>query len=683
MKTLLFALALAAASTLASAQGTIQFPSIRIEYCPGASAAAPGTLRFGIFAGTSPSPGSLFNVGPLGVNTAAGFIGWSGPAPFPLPPFAPGSVVFVQVRGWESRFGLDWETGRQEGLYGETAIFAVVLGSTSGPGTVVTGLNRIVMCSAPPIPCSTPTVVPIVQQAYLKASNIHADDQFGTSVAISGDLMVAGAPLEDSSAGADSGAAYVFVRSGSSWGPPVQLKAPNPGAGDKFGSSVAIYGNTVVVGAAGEDSSATGVGGDQGNNSALNSGAAYVFVRNGMNWPYQAYLKASNTGADDQFGFSVAVSGNTVVVGAPGEDSNGSQADNSAPAAGAAYVFAWDGTKWSQQAYLKASNRESSDEFGTSVAVSENTVVVGSPGEDSNATGVEGSQASNSAPGAGAAYVFVWSGTAWNQQAYLKASNTGSSDEFGTSVAISWDTIVVGARGEDSNAKGVNGNQSNNSAAESGAAYVFTRNVTTWTQQAYLKGCNTGANDFFGRSVAVSADTVVVGAHLEDSSATGIGGNASDNGAADSGAAYVFVRTGTSWTQQTYLKASNTGGADNFAYSVGLSAGSLVVGATGEASSDGRQNDNGALKSGAAYAFANLGLPPPKPEVEITGSMAMICWPRPGTGLVLLQTRDLTPPVTWTPVPPPYVTNATEICVSVTVPSGVDYRFFKLCLCLP
>ncbi|MES2469413.1 MAG: FG-GAP repeat protein, partial [Verrucomicrobiota bacterium] len=223
----------------------------------------------------------------------------------------------------------------------------------------------------------------------------------------------------------------------------------------------------------------------------------------------QAYLKASNTGGSnpgqpDNFGFSVAVSGDTVIVGAPGEDSkatgiNGNPADDSGPDSGAAYLFTRSGTMWTQQAYLKAGNTAAGDQFGLSVAVSGNTVVVGA------------NLADNSALDAGAAYVFTRNGTEWTQQAYLKAGNTGQDDLFGSSVAVSGDTVVIGAAGEDSNAIGVNGNQADNSATYSGAAYVFARNGAAWTQQAYLKAGNTGEDDLFGSSVAVSGDTVVIG----------------------------------------------------------------------------------------------------------------------------------------------------------------------------
>jgi hypothetical protein len=393
------------------------------------------------------------------------------------------------------------------------------------------------------------------------------------------------------------------------------LKASNTGANDFFGAAVAISGDTVVVGAYGEDSAAAGVNGNQANNSAVDSGAAYVFVRSGNTWTEQAYLKASNTGANDLFGASVAISGNTVVVGAYGEDSaasgvNGNQADNSAFDSGAAYVFVRSGSTWTQQAYLKASNTGANDFFGASVAIAGDTVVVGALFEDSAASGINGNQADNSAVGAGAAYVFVRTGSAWTHQAYLKASNTGANDVFGA-VAISGNTVVVGAYAEDSAASGVNGDQASNGAIDSGAAYVFVRSGSTWTQQAYLKASNPESGDHFGISVAISGDTVVVGAYGEDGAASGVNGNQASNGAVDSGAAYVFVRSGSTWTHQAYLKASNPGAADFFGGSVAISGDTAVVGAFEEDSAatgvNGDQASNGAIDSGAAYVFVRSG----------------------------------------------------------------------------
>ncbi|MBN8460275.1 MAG: IPT/TIG domain-containing protein [Verrucomicrobia bacterium] len=406
------------------------------------------------------------------------------------------------------------------------------------------------------------------------------------------------------------------------------LKASNTGYSDRFGYAVAIDGDTAVVGAPYENSNATGVNGNQADNSAPSSGAVYVFVRTGGVWSQQAYLKAENTGSEDLFGSAVAVSGDTVVVGAWQEDSNatgvnGNQSDNSAPNSGAVYVFTRTAGVWSQQAYLKASNSAAGDRFGISVDVDGDTIAVGASQEDSNATGVGGNQADNSATNSGAAYIFARSGGVWTQQAYVKASNTGASDFFGGSVAVSADTLVVGAINESSNATGVNGSQGDHISTQyAGAAYVFTRSGGVWSQQAYLKAGNTGANDNFGISVDVDGDTAVVGANREAGNATGVNapltggsGTQSDNSAQDCGAAYVFTRSSGTWSQQAYLKASNTGAYDSFGLSVAVDGDTLVVGAPYESANatgvnaplsggSGTQADNSATYAGAAYMFA-------------------------------------------------------------------------------
>ncbi|HWO19525.1 MAG TPA: FG-GAP repeat protein, partial [Kofleriaceae bacterium] len=190
--------------------------------------------------------------------------------------------------------------------------------------------------------------------------------------------------------------------------------------------------------------------------------------------------------------------------------------------------------------YGKASNTGAGDGFGFSVALSGDTLAVGALCEDSAATGVDGNQADNSASSAGAAYVFVRSGTTWTQQACVKASNTGAGDQFGTPVALSGDTLAVGARSEASAATGVNGNQADNSASGAGAVYVFVRSGATWMQRAYVKASNPGADGYFGYSAALSGDTLAVGAYGEASAATGVNGNQADNRASGAGAVYVF-----------------------------------------------------------------------------------------------------------------------------------------------
>ncbi len=468
------------------------------------------------------------------------------------------------------------------------------------------------------------TIDPIAEQAYLKASNTDAEDAFGSSVAVYGDTVVVGAPHEASSAtgvngnqsdnsAAYSGAAYVFVRDGSVWNQQAYLKSSNTDASDQFGFSVSISGNTVVVGAIFEASNATGVDGDQSNNSVLYAGAAYVFVRSGRTWSQQAYLKASNPGIGDTFGWSVAVSGDTAVVGAIFESSkskgvNGDQNNNGASSSGAAYAFVRIGTSWSQQAYLKASNTFANNVFGGSVGVAGDTVVVGSGGESSDATGVNGNETNFGAYESGAAYVFVRTGVAWHQQAYMKASNTEAYDGFGGSVSISGDTVVVGAGNEESNATGVNGGQNNNGAPGSGAAYVFVRSGTTWSQQAYLKASNTDSDDRFGWQVSISGDTLVVGAVFEASNTRSVNGDQGDNSAYHAGAAYVFARSGTTWSQQAYLKASNAGGGDTFGDWTAVSGDTVVVGASNEDSNstgvNGDQYDNSARSAGSVYVFS-------------------------------------------------------------------------------
>ena len=175
------------------------------------------------------------------------------------------------------------------------------------------------------------------------------------------------------------------------------------------------------------------------------------------------------------------------------------------------------GTTWTQQAYVKASNTDAGDDFGYSVALDGNTLAVGARQEASNATGIGGDDTDNSAMGRGAVYVFVRSGTSWTQQAYVKASNTEADDWFGHSVALDGDMLAVGARYEDSNATGIDGDESDNSAMDSGAVYVFARSGTTWMQQAYVKASNTGAGDWFGQSVALAGDTLAVAAIQEES----------------------------------------------------------------------------------------------------------------------------------------------------------------------
>jgi hypothetical protein len=266
------------------------------------------------------------------------------------------------------------------------------------------------------------------QQAELTASDAAADDFFGNSVSISGDTAVVGDSAKDS----NKGAAYVFMRSGTNWSQQAELTASDAAANDWFGNSVSISGDTLVVGAQKKDS---------------RKGAAYVFARSGTIWSQQAELTASDAAANDFFGYSVSVNGDTLVVGAQNKDSS----------KGAAYVFARSGTIWSQQAELTLSDAAVNDFFGGSASISGNTLVVSTYGKDSNK---------------GAAYVFARSGTIWSQQVELTASDAAAKDWFGNSVSISGDTAVVGDSEKDSN---------------KGAAYIY-ENPTHTSLYVWLTG---------------------------------------------------------------------------------------------------------------------------------------------------------------------------------------------------
>ena len=422
------------------------------------------------------------------------------------------------------------------------------------------------------------------------------------------------------------------------------VKASNTENDDYFGFDVAISsdGITLAVSARRESSNATGINGNQADNSALYSGAVYIFTRSGTTWSQQAYVKASNTRSSGSFGGSVALSadGNTLAVGAPGESSNasginGDQADTSVPGTGAVYVFTRNGTAWSQQAYVKAAYVSIAatapptsgvcyecmrGAFGGDVALSDdgNTLAVGASTESSNTNGINGDQTDRSANFSGAVYLFVRNGTTWTQQAYVKAADSDKDDRFGSSIALAADgnTLAVGAKLEESNATGINGDEAYDGSAtyNIGAVYVFIRIGTVWSQQAYLKTPMLG-DTWLGSWVALSADgdTLAAAAALDRGNATGINGDPSDQSGEVSGAVYVYTRSGGVWSQQAYVKASNTGAFDSFGSDVALSAdgNSLAVGACGEHSNatgiNGDQADNSVSGTGAVYVFTRSG----------------------------------------------------------------------------
>ncbi len=322
-----------------------------------------------------------------------------------------------------------------------------------------------------------------------------------------------------------------------------------------------------------------------------------------------AYLKPSNTHADEAFGYSMSWSGDTLAVGAPGESGLSSGIDGNQSSLlpgsqrGAVYIFRRSGSRWSQEAYIKASNPGDGDRFGSSVALRGERLLVGAPGEDSSATGIDGLQSDNSAADSGAAYVFLRRDGRWAQEAYLKASNTEAGDGFGSAVALSDTCIAVGAPGEDSSARGSQGDQSDNRAPNSGAVYVYEFNGQSWSQVSYLKASNTDPDDAFGSSLAVAENATIVGSPYEDSASRGIDADQASNGASNSGAVYVFERSNSSWEQTTYIKSSNADINDEFGSSLALSGDGLAVGAPGETP----EAFGFAINSGAVYVFRRAG----------------------------------------------------------------------------
>jgi hypothetical protein len=353
-----------------------------------------------------------------------------------------------------------------------------------------------------------------------------------------------GAPNDDNAGGFDAGSAYVYLRNGGSWTLQQKLTASDAAAADEYGHSVSISGDTIVVGAMKDD-----------NARGTDAGAAYVYVRTGGGWIEQQKLVASDGQAGDAAGTAISISGDTTVVGAI-------QAQAGGP--GAAYVFLRIGGVWIEQQRLGASDGNSSDQFGRSVSLSDDTAVVGAP-LDTNAGGV----------GAGAAYVFMRSGGTWTEQQKLVASDAAPYDAAGIAVAVFEDSIVVGAFLDN-----------HPGGTDAGSAYVFRRTAATWTEWQKLVASDAASDDNFGASVSNSSDTVVIGAPGDQNA-----------GGLDAGSAYLYSRSGGTWTERQQLLASDAQGVDHFGHSVALSEETVLVAAR-------EDEHSGMPNAGSAYVFA-------------------------------------------------------------------------------
>ena len=387
-------------------------------------------------------------------------------------------------------------------------------------------------------------------ESKLQASDKAYQDYFGRSVALDGTVAIVGAYSEDHDASGankktEAGSAYLFTKSGSTWSQQQKLVASDRQSSDYFGYSVAISGNTAIVGAYLQDYDASG-----GNNKS-DAGAAYIFTKSGSTWSQQQKIVASDRSAYDRFGYSVAISGNTALVGAYQEDHDASGA-NKKTGAGSAYLFTRTGSTWTQQQKIVASDRQTEDYFGWSVAIDGNTAIVGAYGQNYDVNG------RNSKSDAGAAYLFTRLNSTWTQQAKIVASDRKASRRFGHAVALDGDTALVGG-------------------SSAGPAYFFTRTGYTWRQEARIQS-GTSSNSF-GTSVSLSGSTALVGAYQQD-----VGGSA-----------YLFTKIGSGWQQLAQIQSTDTELGDSFGYSVSLSGNTALIGAHNE--------DTGGSSAGAAYVF--------------------------------------------------------------------------------
>jgi len=388
----------------------------------------------------------------------------------------------------------------------------------------------------------------ILEETTLKGSDAFPQDEFGFSVAVDeeSNIAVIGAPGDGET---ESGMVYIFQRSGDTW--VQQHKIRSPHIGDFFGNSVAISGRTMVVGAFADDT------------HGVFSGSARVFVQEkesttnqdgvGGEWVHQQVLTAHDPSEYDHFGSSVGIDGDTIVIGSYRDDHNQNVDPNikidEGPTVlqdgGSAYVFVRSNNSWEEKAKLVPKDNEYKDEFGRSLAIHGDTIVIGAWREGE------------------CAYVFTRSSStgAWSEVQTLTASDANYNDAFGTSVDIHEDTIVVGAIHDD-----------HNGHPDAGSAYVFVRSGddNKWVEQDKLMATDSDNGDHFGISVAIHGDVAVIGASK---------GNM-DGGLWNTGSAYVFQRNDDNdWTQVSKLQGHDTAPNDHFGAAVAMDRNTLVVGA--------------------------------------------------------------------------------------------------------
>ena len=380
-----------------------------------------------------------------------------------------------------------------------------------------------------------------VEVQILTASDVAPDDQFGHSVFLHNNRVVVGAP--------EKGAAYVFDWDGTTWSEVAKITPLIAQADSKFGGSVSLYEDRILVGAWGEDVS-----------GEIDQGAAYLFDWDGVQWNETAKLTGEDSNEGDRFGWSVSVYGDRAIIGAPHHTMDGFLHE------GGAFLFEWDATTWSQTGQWYNSNGYPGDQFGYSVSMEGNRALIGEPFH--NFYGIEGH---------GIAHLIEWTGTAWTGVAVLVPEDGQEGDNFGHSVALDGELLVIGARGDD--VMGV---------SDAGSAYLFEFQGTGWFERAQVYENNPGDTHYFGSSVAISNRRIFAGVEQGDkvlADITQVDG---------SGTGYVFQLE--DHVEGTALTASDGDVGDNFGYSISLHNDRAIVGAFSD-------YVNPFLVGGAAYIY--------------------------------------------------------------------------------
>ncbi|NND70509.1 MAG: T9SS type A sorting domain-containing protein [Rhodothermales bacterium] len=422
---------------------------------------------------------------------------------------------------------------------------------------------------------STILVVPSAMaqslEAKLTASDGSANDLFGTSVSISGSRILVGA-FSDDEVAVDAGAIYVFENNGSAWAEAAKLTASSGSEADRLGFDSFIYGDFAIAGAAFEDHS------DQ----KVDAGAAYIFHFDGTSWAEQARLTASDSEEDDQFGWTVSITDSVAVVGSTWDDNY----------TGAVYVYRYDGSTWTEEAKLTASDSIEGQRFGGSIHIFNDRIIVGARFDQDLGSG------------AGAAYIFKYDGSAWLEEAKLTASDGAPGDNFGDAVSIDDDLAIVGA----SRLNGLIG-------VSAGGAYVFRYDGATWTEEAMLLAGDASGASRFGNSVAIQGNRAFIGAFEEDEIAT------------NAGSAYVFNYDGTGWVQETKINESELQTGDGFGNSVAI-AGDVVIAGAPNVDLDATSN------AGAVYVYELQPFNPVSVEDAPRAGQVVLhdAYPNPTTG---------------------------------------------------